>query len=71
MGTRAPHSELPGLSARGHNEGKAPSPLRIRRGQKERRRVVFRDLCDELGYVPDGHDVALPPEGCPSASDAG
>jgi hypothetical protein len=39
--------------------------------EKERRRVVFRDLCDELGYVPDGHDVALPPDGCPSASGAG
>mgnify|MGYP001042370117 FL=1 len=38
--------------------------------EKERRRVVFRDLCDELGYVPDGHDVALPPDGCPSASGA-
>jgi hypothetical protein len=38
--------------------------------EKERRRVVFRDLCDELGYLPDGHGVALPPEGCPSASGA-
>jgi hypothetical protein len=38
--------------------------------EKERRRVVFRDLCDELGYVPDGHAVALPPDGCPSAPGA-
>jgi hypothetical protein len=28
--------------------------------EKERRRLVFRDLCDELGYVPVGHGVALP-----------
>lgn len=39
--------------------------------EKERRRVIFRDLCDELGYLPDGHGVALPPEGSPSASGAG
>jgi hypothetical protein len=30
--------------------------------EKESRRVAFRDLCDELGYVPHGHGVALPPE---------
>jgi hypothetical protein len=34
--------------------------------EKERRRVVFRDLCEALGYVPGGHGVALPPSGCPS-----
>lgn len=34
--------------------------------EKERRRVVFRDLCDELGYVPQGHGVALPSTDCPS-----
>ena len=34
--------------------------------EKERRRVVFRDLCDELGYVPQGHGVALPAADCPS-----
>jgi hypothetical protein len=28
--------------------------------EKERRRVVFRDLCDELGYVPRGRGAALP-----------
>ena len=26
--------------------------------EKERRRVVFRDLCDELGYVPRREGVA-------------
>jgi hypothetical protein len=34
--------------------------------EKERRRVCFRDLCDELGYVPHGHGVALPAENCPA-----
>lgn len=34
--------------------------------EKERRRVVFRDLCDVLGYVPQGHGVALPAADCPS-----
>jgi len=34
--------------------------------EKERRRVVFRDLCDELGYLPAGHGVALPGTGCSS-----
>jgi hypothetical protein len=27
--------------------------------EKERRRVVFRDLCDKLGYVPREHGVTL------------
>jgi hypothetical protein len=31
--------------------------------EKERRRIVFRDLCDELGYLPAGHGVALPNTG--------
>jgi hypothetical protein len=30
--------------------------------EKERLRVAFRDLCDELGYVPKGHGVKLAPE---------
>lgn len=30
--------------------------------EKERRRTVFRDLCDELGFVPTGHGIALPSE---------
>lgn len=30
--------------------------------EKERRRVVFRDLCDELGYVPATDGAALPAE---------
>ncbi len=34
--------------------------------EKERRRVVFRDLCDELGYVPGGYGVGLPPADCRS-----
>ncbi len=36
--------------------------------EKERRRIVFRDLCDELGYVPSGHGVKLSParKPCPS-----
>jgi hypothetical protein len=34
--------------------------------EKERRRVVFRDLCDELGYLPAGHGVTLPNTGCSS-----
>ncbi|MGR9426246.1 hypothetical protein [Rhizobium leguminosarum] len=38
--------------------------------EKERRRVVFRDLCDELGYVPSGHGVKLSPtqKCCPRQS---
>jgi len=39
--------------------------------EKERRRVLFRDLCDELGYVPIGHGIALPSAHCPSRSRAG
>lgn len=35
--------------------------------EKERRRVTFRDLCDELGYLPEGHGVTLPNAECPSA----
>ncbi len=34
--------------------------------EKERRRLVFRDLCDELGYIPVGHGVALPSTECPA-----
>ncbi|MFH1555305.1 MAG: hypothetical protein ABII76_10630 [Pseudomonadota bacterium] len=30
--------------------------------EKETRRIAFRDLCEELGFVPAGHDVALPVE---------
>jgi hypothetical protein len=30
--------------------------------EKERCRGAFRELCDELGFVPTGHGVALPPE---------
>lgn len=39
--------------------------------EKERRRVAFRDLCDELGYVPSGHSITLPTEGksCPRQHD--
>jgi len=29
--------------------------------EKERRRIAFRELCDELGYVPSGHGVKLSP----------
>lgn len=39
--------------------------------EKESRRIAFRDLCDELGFVPAGHDIALPaedPSGCHSAT---
>jgi hypothetical protein len=39
--------------------------------EKERRRVFFRDLCDELGYVPVGHGIALPAVHCPSQPRAG
>ncbi len=30
--------------------------------EKERCRAAFRDLCDELGFVPTGHGIALPAE---------
>ncbi|MFD2029344.1 hypothetical protein ACFSKM_01525 [Ancylobacter dichloromethanicus] len=30
--------------------------------EKEAHRIAFRDLCDKLGFVPTGHDVALPAE---------
>ncbi|MBD3849127.1 hypothetical protein IED13_25795 [Bosea sp. SSUT16] len=30
--------------------------------EKERCRRLFRDLCDDLGYVPSGHGLALPDE---------
>ncbi|MDF2119218.1 hypothetical protein PY365_26985 [Roseiarcaceae bacterium H3SJ34-1] len=33
--------------------------------EKERKRVVFRDLCNELGYVPEGNGVAVPSLRCP------
>ncbi|WP_244624025.1 MULTISPECIES: hypothetical protein [unclassified Bosea (in: a-proteobacteria)] len=35
--------------------------------EKERRRLAFRDLCDELGYVPEGHGVELAAPPCPVA----
>ena len=31
--------------------------------EKERCRAAFRDLCDELGFVPAGHGIGLPAEG--------
>jgi len=34
--------------------------------EKERRRVAFRDLCDELGYVPEGRGIELPAPSCPA-----
>ncbi len=33
--------------------------------EKERRRIVFRDLCDRLGYVPTGHGITLPDDSWP------
>lgn len=30
--------------------------------EKELRRVAFRDLCARLGFVPESHGTALPPE---------
>ena len=30
---------------------------------KEKCRRAFSDLCNELGYIPQGHGVALPDEG--------
>lgn len=33
--------------------------------KKEHLRVAFRDLCDELGYVPAGHGIALPDKDWP------
>jgi hypothetical protein len=30
--------------------------------EKEQCRTVFRDLCDELGFVPAGHGIGLPSE---------
>jgi hypothetical protein len=30
--------------------------------EKERCRIAFRDLCDEFGFVPTGHGIALPAE---------
>jgi hypothetical protein len=43
----------------------AEQARRCRRAEaeKERLRLIFRDLCDELGYVPEGHGIALPDEG--------
>ena len=34
--------------------------------EKERRRIVFRDLCDALGYVPEGHGVTFNARTSPS-----
>jgi hypothetical protein len=34
--------------------------------EKERRRIVFRDLCDALGYVPEGHGVTRQRTDAPS-----
>lgn len=36
--------------------------------EKERRRIAFRDLCDELGYVPEGHGIGLRTSTCPTES---
>ncbi len=30
--------------------------------EKESRRILFRDLCDQLGFIPTGHGVALAKE---------
>ncbi len=30
--------------------------------RKEKLRVVFRDLCNELGYIPQGYGIGLPEE---------
>ncbi len=32
----------------------------VAEADKERCRVAFRDLCDELGYVPKGHGIGVP-----------
>ena len=34
----------------------------IAEADKERCRAAFRDLCDELGYVPKGHGIGVPAE---------
>jgi hypothetical protein len=34
----------------------------VAEAEKERCRAAFRDLCDELGYVPTGYGVHMPPE---------
>lgn len=40
----------------------ADEACEIARSEKERRRVIFRDLCDELGRVPESFGLVLPPE---------
>ncbi len=56
-------------------EGTTDREHALRRGsaeaEKERRRVLFRDLCDDLGYIPVGQGIALPSFHCPSRSRAG
>lgn len=44
---------------------------RAAEAEKESRRIVFRDLCDELGYIPAGHDIALPAENTSDCCEAG
>jgi hypothetical protein len=39
--------------------------------EKERCRIVFRDLCDELGFVPTGHGIGLPAEDHPCCQGLG
>ena len=38
-------------------------PLRLGPGRERAAAFVFRDLCDELGYVLEGHGVKLAPQG--------
>ncbi|HEV7325562.1 MAG TPA: transcriptional repressor TraM [Bosea sp. (in: a-proteobacteria)] len=40
--------------------------------EKECRRIAFRDLANELGYVPTGEGIALPEQepGCPGHAGA-
>lgn len=64
---RAFHAaNCPACQADGTSDSERALRCASAEAEKERRRVVFRDLCDELGYVPQGHGIALPAAECPS-----
>ena len=46
----------------GHADHEAELRCELAELDKERRRIAFRDLCGELGHVPQGYGSVLPPE---------
>jgi hypothetical protein len=52
-----PHCRPDGVSVAEHQQREEMAEV-----EKERRRIIFRNLCDDLGYLPKREAVSIPRE---------